>query len=140
MDFAPAALLGGCTVEDRGCEQLVFVPSPSFVERFEKLPLSATVTARVDGPPLRRMLAKISHSFLVGMVGLDSVAPFLPPYILGEKAAIHIFVGGALRRRRSNMLHSCKAYRSLGMWLVDVTLFARLGGPTYTIVVGRALQ
>jgi hypothetical protein len=89
---------------------------------------------------LCRTVAKISHSFSVGTIGVVGYTPLLPSLILGGYPYISHLVGG-VPQLDSSLVHSQEKGLSLfirgdGLILVQVDL---MGGrlPTYSAVVGK---
>ena len=95
--------------------------------------------------PFARMLAKISHSYAVGQLGLHAFRPLLPPLILGESTAAPWLVGGGASAPAPDtepLLHDVWLQKCLTAGveyvLARIRLFAFVGMPRYHVVVGEA--
>ena len=88
-----------------------------------------------------QMLAKIGHSFVVAEFGIDTFRPFLIPHILkSELADCDRFIGGLNQDEvPSNNLHELSIVNAEKdtLVIVRIRLLARLGTPTYYVVVGE---
>ena len=102
-----------------------------------------------------RLIAKIAHSYAVGVLGIDSFRPFLTPHILSDgDPPIPLFLGilpySAIR---PGILHAidlevreCATFSLPGLWslkrlvIVRLQLFASTFDlPVYEVVVGEVL-
>jgi hypothetical protein len=105
-----------------------------------------SVSQQFDVDSLARTLAKIAHALCIGEFGSSFFEPWLPPYILGTDLALSYLVGGApgslepvseLHQLRYNARQVANS-----QWLVsaDIRLFAQIGGPHATVIVGRTTE
>jgi hypothetical protein len=105
-----------------------------------------SVSQKFDLDSLARTLAKIAHAFCIGKFGSSFFEAWLPPYILGTDLALSYFVGGVPGSIEPvNLLHqlTSKAGKVANReWLVsaDIRLFAQIGGPHTTVIVGRTTE
>ena len=121
-------------------------PSFNFKELLERLTIELGVYEVMPEATTRvrefcQMLAKIGHSFAVGELGLDAFRPFLLPHIIGQDLDDrHRFIGSLPEDEvASNSLHelSITNTRLHDLVVVRIRLLAKLGTPTYFVVVGR---
>ena len=96
----------------------------------------------VDPQAFGKMLAKIGHSFAVGMFGQDVFRPFLIDAILTTRTHYTNWVGGADHDLQGDGLHLIDAQghtSKLGQRLLSVLirLFRPYGMPTYEVIVGE---
>jgi hypothetical protein len=123
--------------------------SPSFVfnELLEQLVhelgvYSIMPEAKAQVSEFCQMLAKIGHAFAVAELGIDSFRPFLIPYIVrSELSDCDKYIGG---RGEDEMVSSELHELSLiaggsdhEFVVVRIRLLAKLGTPTYFLVVGE---
>jgi HNH endonuclease len=102
-------------------------------------------TFNLQWHPFSRMIAKICHAFVVGMVGLDGIDFLLPPLIREQSNYLAQFVGGvsapedALKPPNDLGL----AFREIhdGLFIVGrTTMFGNNRFPTYEAVVGKVVD
>ncbi len=120
-------------------------PSYVFEELLEQLVhelgvYSIMPEAKAQVSEFCQMLAKIGHAFAVAELGVDSFRPFLIPYIVrSELADSDKFIGGRGEDEViSSELHELSLISSPDheFVVVRIRLLARLGTPTYFLVVG----
>jgi hypothetical protein len=91
-----------------------------------------------------QMLAKIGHAFAVAELGIDSFHPFLIPHIIrSELSDCDKFIGGRGEDEVvSSELHELSLVGGPDheFVVVRIRLLARLGTPTYFLVVGATGQ
>jgi hypothetical protein len=103
--------------------------------------------------PMRfgRMLAKIAHGVAVSTYGPDGFDQFLPDIILGKSDKVPHFVGTEYTEPKTakldlkpvpDLLHQLNIAEYLvndrdHLIIASVRLFAYLGAPTYSVVVGK---
>jgi hypothetical protein len=91
-----------------------------------------------------QMLAKVGHAFAVAELGVDSFRPFLIPHIVrSELADCDKFIGGwGEDEVVSSELHELSVVNGPDhdFVVVRIRLLARLGTPTYFVVVGATAQ
>jgi HNH endonuclease len=111
---------------------------------------SGSLQLRLMGGDFLRLVAKIAHGFACASLGRDAFAPFLTRQILGENCGtLYTFIGsrtGAVheelhRVRIGEEFASASTLATLSVifdvvFVVEVQLFASLGGPIYEVVVG----
>lgn len=98
------------------------------------------VTYRFHGGYFMRLLAKTAHALAVAKYGLGAFKPLLPDVIL--RPGLNNVVGGEFRDYPPDPhLHNAilKHVNAQGRtYLVaDIRLFAKLGAPLYSVVVGE---
>lgn len=105
---------------------------------------SGVVSPAINPAFFARQLAKIAHCMAVASVGLDSFEPYLQPLILGEEARYHRLVGTkAEEPSQIDENHSLalvpmfRPHRAAPLLICEMQLFARLGAPIYSIVIGH---
>lgn len=125
----------------RGGNWTPFYPSRDFLDSVDA---EAVVTERVSVLAFARQLAKIAHCLSFARLGFDSFEPWLPDLILGRRKGFIELVGGSLTPQPpiegKNIFFGIRPQlRVDGMPLLvcDIRLFAFLGSPLYTVVVGR---
>jgi hypothetical protein len=103
--------------------------------------------------PIRfgRMLAKIAHGVAVSTYGSDGFVQLLPDIILGKVDTVPYLVGTEYTEPKTakldlgpvpNLLHRLNIAEYLvnerdNFIIASIRLFAYLGAPTYSVVVGR---
>jgi hypothetical protein len=92
-----------------------------------------------------RMIAKICHAFVVGMVGLDGIDFLLPPLIREQSNYLAQFVGGVSATEDAllppNDLGLALKQVHGGPYIVGrTTMFGNNRFPTYEAVVGKVLD
>ncbi len=99
-----------------------------------------------------RFLAKVALGIAVASCGVDGFTPFIRPLVLTREGNAAHWIGGTTKRMyefpppisRQPLLHRVVAFRhDIGLkahLLVQIQLFAFLGTPIYTAVVGRLTQ
>ena len=109
-------------------------------------PRHAFLLATIDPSAFMLLLGKIAHGFAVVKFGIDSFRHRLPPLLLNKTTTdtLPYLIGGDERRlASSNHLHEIGygivEIRGVIYHLVTVRLFAFLGYPSYTVVVGEDL-
>jgi hypothetical protein len=114
---------------------------------FRKYRIGGFSSPILDQHALVRMLAKIGHSFAVAELTLDLFKPALTGLIRFGDMAASKFVAGIFdgtRERASEALHELALgyQRMKGKTYVvaRVRLFAKFGGPTYSVIVGESLE
>ncbi len=86
------------------------------------------------------MMGKIAHSFTVAELGYDNFEPLLLRLIVkNELSDCDSFIGSLEQDEpQSNQLHEISlGSSSKGYIIVRVRLLAKLGSPTYFVVVGK---
>jgi len=109
---------------------------------FEKYQIQSMSSAVMDTQRFSQMLAKIAHSYAVARLGLGNFSPLLLSHILKTEGYPWHFVGGDdAPLLSSTALHelSCNECEANGKRyiVVRVRLFAFLGAPNYSVVVGQ---
>lgn len=99
----------------------------------------------VDPQAFGKMLAKIGHSFAVGMFGQQVFRPFLKDAILNTRTNYTNWVGGAHKDIQGDGLHlidTREGMSRLGQRLLSVAirLFQAYGMPTYEVIVGEIIS
>ena len=87
---------------------------------------------------LFRMLAKIGHSYAVGMLGVEGYEMYLPGLILGTDKRLAYFVGGTTKQtpKETTIELSWVPHKDEHYLTVSINLLSgRL--PTYQVIVGR---
>jgi hypothetical protein len=88
-----------------------------------------------------QMLAKIGHSFAVAELGHATFTPFLIPHIKDKKLTnCGDYIGSLPKDEKpSSQLHELSIYRDIisNYVTVRIRLLAKLGTPTYFVVVGE---
>lgn len=91
---------------------------------------------------LALLYAKICHGFAVAWFGIDSFEHWLSPYILGDDPCLSYLVGGMPGGELPYPVSHQASWRLLlnrdNLIVVNLRLFANLGGPWSHVVVGRA--
>lgn len=111
-----------------------------------------TWTTKVDVQAFGQVLAKTAHAFAVACLGQGAFQPLLLDYILGDEVGFNTYlIGDAGPQPPIGKLHQlsmkgvvpldAKGRRQspLGLYAVEVRLFAHLPTPTYLVVVGQRL-
>lgn len=114
---------------------------------FRHLQINKNAIVNVDMYSYARMLAKIAHASLVGIIGLNAFEPFLPPLILGDNNALGPYlIGRSIRsvwnpdRIPVHQIGYFSFHFDNSMYVaVDLRMFADLGdeSPMYTIIAGK---
>lgn len=88
-----------------------------------------------------QMLAKIGYSFAIGELGIGSFTPFLIPHILNKELNDSDKYIGSLDKdeKATGNLHEISIINTNqnGFVTVRIRLLAKLGTPTYYVVVGK---
>ena len=121
-------------------------PSFNFQNLLERLTIELKVhsimpEAKAHVKEFCQMLAKIGYSFAVGELGVDAFEPLLIPHILHKKLDdCDRFIGSLSKEEKaSNNLHEISIVDTENEDLVTIRirLLAKLGTPTYYVIVGR---
>jgi hypothetical protein len=103
---------------------------------------SVAIKVSVNYRSFARMIAKISHSYAVAVLGVDGFKPFLLDLILNEHDRLNYFIGtphDRLPKIDKSFWIRLRSARIRGqdIAVVDVRLFAWLDFPCYVALVGR---
>jgi hypothetical protein len=91
-----------------------------------------------------QLIAKIAHGFVVANYGLDNFKPLLAEYILDPNPAIRTDLIGAVADASETeainqvTTYSARIPNGLAYVMANIRLFACLGAPKYTVMVGAA--
>lgn len=98
---------------------------------------------KANTPEFCQMLGKIAHSFAVGELGYNNFEPYLLRSIIkNDLTDCDSFIGSLEKDEPpSEQLHEISlGNSSSGHIVVRIRLLAKLGSPTYFVVVGREKQ
>jgi hypothetical protein len=89
------------------------------------------------------MLAKITHAFAAGVMGLSRFDPFLPSIILGKSHNFSHYIGGITSpedelQPPTDLEIGMKECGTEQLIFVRTTIFGNRRFPTYEIIVGRS--
>jgi hypothetical protein len=124
-------------------------PSYVFKDLLQKLTLelnacSIMPESKAHVEEFCQMLAKIGYSFAVAELGYGNFKPFLIPHIINKDLSNCSDYIGSLSKDESpsDQLHELSIHKNSNPNYVTVRirLFAKLGTPTYYVVVGQRLK
>ena len=119
------------------------------VENLKKQNIEAKIYREIQPDLILRFLAKMALGVAVVACGLDGFIPFIRPLILTRDGNASHWIGGTTKQMdefpppisKEPLAHRVVAFRrDIGLeahLLVQIQLFAFLGAPIYTAVVGR---
>ncbi len=140
----PAILVGRNPVEDVNYK----VWCAFSEEEFKKYSLGdkhGTIIAPIEPETFCRFLAKISHAYAVAELGFGAFRPVLAEFIIGNPLRALEWIGGEAGEHDATAnLHEIswkiQTVDSRVFVVVELRLFACLGSPKYTIVVGEIIH
>lgn len=147
MEMVPPGILSGQTPTDRNPEMKLVLKGDrdeiaTFVQSIGAGKLHVTQT--LEWAPFSRMIAKICHSYVVGIVGLEGIELFLPALIRGESNSLAYYVGGAAASETLPPEHDLRlVLRGIDgdAYVCAFTTFFGAGRfPTYQSIVGRIVD
>ncbi|MGE0742902.1 MAG: hypothetical protein AB7O98_16300 [Hyphomonadaceae bacterium] len=103
------------------------------------------ISQTFEWAPFFKLIAKVGHSYAVGILGLQGIDFFLPKLIVGDHAYISRFVGSCSDPNYQHPPHSDVALTFLQVGddvlaVVRLTFFGNGRFPIYEAIVGKVLD